>query len=270
MLLGYNSNGLQNHRLDDALHLLADHGYQVVALTPDVGHLDPWHCTPAQVDAVAALLVKLGLRVVIETGARFVLDPRRKHEPTLMTRDPAARARRLDFYARCARLGADLGAEVLSFWSGIDHAQTADADSWLRDGVVRTTQAVRAHGLVPACEPEPGMAIATCAQYEKLAVSLGALAPALCLDVGHLLATQEGDPASIIARYAGSLRQVHVEDMRRGQHEHLPPGEGDLDFSAVWRALRQANYRGAVCFELSRSSHAAPEMLQRCRTTWQL
>jgi hypothetical protein len=39
--LAFNTNGLAHHRLDDAIDLLADLGYDGVALTPDVQHLDP-------------------------------------------------------------------------------------------------------------------------------------------------------------------------------------------------------------------------------------
>jgi sugar phosphate isomerase/epimerase len=268
MVLGYNTNGLQNHRLDDALELLADLGYGAVALTLDVQHLDPLRCTSDDVDRIAGQLARLRLLVVIETGARFLLDPRAKHEPTLMSRQPEARARRLAFYARCAEIGADLGAQVLSFWTGIDRTGAPDAAAWAADGVRRTCELVRARGLVPALEPEPGMHVATCADHELLCGRLGGEAPALTLDVGHLYATGEGEPADVVARVGGRLAQVHIEDTKRGVHEHLLPGEGDVDFAAVRRALDAAGYGGPVCFELSRSSHMAPAAMRMCREAW--
>ena len=42
MRLGYNTNGLAHHRLLDAIELLADVGYQSVAITLDAGALDPY------------------------------------------------------------------------------------------------------------------------------------------------------------------------------------------------------------------------------------
>ena len=83
---GYITNGLGDHRLDDALAFLADCGYDGVGLTLDHHHLDPFgRDVRAQVDAISRRLQDLGLAVVIETGARFLLDPRRKHEPTLLS-----------------------------------------------------------------------------------------------------------------------------------------------------------------------------------------
>ena len=75
---GYGTNGLTDLRLDDALGLLADLGYDGVALTLDHMHLDP--LAPdlaARTAAVGRRLSALGLAVVVETGARYVLDPRR-------------------------------------------------------------------------------------------------------------------------------------------------------------------------------------------------
>lgn len=267
MKLGYNTNGLQNHRLDDALHLLADHGYQAVALTLDVVHLDPFEASVREIDRVAALLARLGLEVVIETGARFLLDPRRKHEPTLMTEDADGRRRRLAFLGRSAEVGAALGARVLSFWAGVDRAPRPDSWQRLVGGVQAANERIRAAGLTPAFEPEPGMAVGTMAEFARLREGCGADAPALALDVGHLYVT-ETDPIADCSRWAPHCRQVHLEDTRRGVHEHLPPGEGDVDFPRILAALRGAGYDGPICFELSRSSHRAPDLVRICQETF--
>ena len=110
MRLGYNTNGLAHHRLEDACRMLADLGYGGVAITPDTCHLDPYHTTERDWEAVRRLLESLKLSCVIETGARYVIDPRRKHEPNLLAReDSDAAPERED--GLCRVLG-DLGHDV--------------------------------------------------------------------------------------------------------------------------------------------------------------
>ena len=271
MRLGYNTNGLRDHRLEEALGLLADHGYGAVAITPDVGCLDPETVTPRAVDRIAARLDRLDLHPVMETGARFVLDPARKHHPNLMSPEPDDRARRVAYYRAVAGLGADLGAEVVSFWSGVDPAPGPDSGRRLRDGVLAAVDAIAGAGLQAALEPEPGMAVPTVRAWQALRAELEATGhppPGLALDVGHLWVDWEGDPYALTAARGPELLQVHLEDMRRGEHVHLPPGEGEVDFARVRRALAAAGYRGPVCFELSRDSHRAPEMVARCAAVW--
>src|SRR5262245_23670592 len=80
--LGYNTNGFAHHGLEDVIGILADLGYHSVALTLDYHALDPYDPgTPAQVERVRELLSRHQMSCVIETGARFLLDPRRKHHP---------------------------------------------------------------------------------------------------------------------------------------------------------------------------------------------
>ena len=84
MKLGYNTNGLAHHRLVDAIELLADEGYQSVAITLDAGALDPYdepqrssgrsrRCGPPSIGETC--------RGSIETGARYLLNPRAQARP---------------------------------------------------------------------------------------------------------------------------------------------------------------------------------------------
>src|SRR5690349_6036523 len=98
MLLGYNTNGLAHHDPFDAVELLAEIGYRSIALTVDHHCLNPFRPDHASdVSRMRDALQRLAMRSVIETGARFLLDRNVKHEPTLMTAEPAARQRRIDF-----------------------------------------------------------------------------------------------------------------------------------------------------------------------------
>jgi L-ribulose-5-phosphate 3-epimerase len=255
----YVTNGLSDHRLDDALVMLADLGYDGVAITLDHHHLDPFAPDlTGQVAAVAERLRDLGLGVVVETGARFLLDPRRKHEPTLMS-EPG-RERRIDLLQRAVAIADDLGAGVVSLWSGVAPAHTdpAVARRRLLDGCSAVLDAAERRDVTLGFEPEPGMLIDSLDGYEALRAALGAPSHfGLTLDVGHCQCSEPQPPAECIARAAPSLVHVQIEDMRRGVHEHLDFGAGEIDFPAALAALRAIDYQGLVCVELPRHSHAA-------------
>jgi sugar phosphate isomerase/epimerase len=258
----YNTNGLAHHRLADAIDLVADLGYDGLALTPDVQHLDPMHVTPREVAAAAAHLRCRGLDVCIQTGARFVLDPRRKHQPTLLDPDAAERARRLDMLTRCMDVGRDLGAKVVAFWSGAapPGEDPAELDRRLAEGCLAVAEHAAARGLTAAFEPEPGMHVATLAGWAHLSAAARHPSLRLALDVGHVHCNREGGAAAAVREYAADLADVQIEDMREGEHVHLPFGEGTLDVPAVVAELRRSAFSGLVGVELSRDSHRAPEI----------
>ncbi|MGY0070469.1 sugar phosphate isomerase/epimerase family protein [Streptomyces sp. QTS137] len=257
----YNTNGMTSHRLHDALALLADSGYDGVALTVDVAHHDPFAPDlAARTASLARRLDRLGLGSTLETGARFLLDPRHKHEPTLITADPAGRARRLAFLRLCVDIAADLGSEAVSFWAGVPAAGTDTAPgrtAWghLVEGARAVTAYAAERGVVAAFEPEPGMLVEDCAGYCLLAALVPGLR--LALDTGHCLVTGDLTPDQAVVRHAGDLGAVAVEDMPYGRHEHRAPGEGDMDLPAVLGALRAVRYDGLVSLELSRDAHRA-------------
>lgn len=257
----YNTNGLQSHRLEDALALLADNGYDGVALTLDVMHLDPLRAGPGDVAAAQRLLRRLRLACVVETGARYVLDPRRKHHPALDDPDPVARLRRLDHLRRCLEVAAELQAEALTLATGpapaggdpdVVHALRVEA---LRELCARGQEL----GVTVSLEPEPGHGVDTLAGWRALHDDVPGLG--LTLDVSHVsLVEPEGTPAEAIAAHAAHLTVVHLEDAPRGRHEHVPFGEGDLDLPTTLAALAASGFQGLCAVELSRHSHRGHEL----------
>ncbi len=258
----YNTNGLAHHRLDDALDLLAAEGYDGVALTLDVQHLDPFRATPSAVRRVRRRLARLGLACVVETGARFVLDPLRKHRPTLLSREGAERRR--EFLERSLAVASDLGAPVVSTWSGAADPGTDASECWDRlvGGLTVVLDAAARLELKVGFEPEPGMFVGDLAGWGELRRRLPHAALGLTLDAGHVLLEPAGDPAAAVRAHARELVNVQVEDMRRGVHEHLPFGRGDLDLPSLLRALLEIGYGGLVGVELSRDSHRGPDAVR--------
>ncbi|MBY0227934.1 MAG: sugar phosphate isomerase/epimerase, partial [Gemmataceae bacterium] len=83
------------------------------------------------------------------------------------------------------------------------------------------------------------------------------------LDIGHLQCMGELPMAPHIEKWAHVLWNVHIEDMKTGVHDHLPFGEGEIDFRPVFDTLKKVGYQGGLHVELSRHSHDAVETARR-------
>ena len=241
MKLGYNTNGFAHHRLEDCLDILEEIGYEAVGFTVDVHH--PYR--PGLFDGRRLL-------PVVETGARFLLDARKKHQPTLMNDD----GRRRDFLFRCIDIAAEIGAPCVSLWSGA-------GDDWdtLADALRPVCDRAEEAGVDIAFEPEPGMLVDTMAAFDELEKHLGHPRFKLTLDVGHVHCLEEESPARVLELYKDLLVNVHLDDHRKGVHEHLFFGDGEIDFDPVKKALSELDVPAIV--ELSRHSADAVATARR-------
>ena len=255
MRFGYVTNGLVHHPLGEALTLLADNGYDGVALTLGHIHLEPDALAHAR--RVRARLESLGMACVVETGAPFALDRRRKHYPSLVS---VGHERRVDLLCRAVDVAAELGAPIVSIWSGASELARDEAWERLVESCGRLLERAAHSGVRLAFEPEPGMLVERLADYERLRRDLhDPPGLGLTLDLGHVVCVEPLAVADCVRRSARTLAHVHVEDMRRGVHEHLMFGAGELDLGAALGALRNIAYSGMVAVELSRHAHAAHE-----------
>jgi sugar phosphate isomerase/epimerase len=238
-----------------------------VALTLDAGSLDPFSgpdMLKREVLAVRRRLDDLGLARVIETGARFLLNPRLKHDPTLMSPRPDRRAVRVDFLRRAIEMAEALEAPVVSLWSGVlpDEVPDDQALDRLVAALRPVLDAAESRGVTLGFEPEPGMFIDNLARFDQLDRRVRHPLFQLTMDVGHVHCNEDGAIADHVRAWGPRIVNVHIEDMVRGTHEHLPFGSGTIEFRPVLAALRDAGYDGGLHVELSRDSHRAVDAVE--------
>lgn len=266
--LGYGTNGFTDHSLDSALDVLEHEGYGAVALTLGFPHLDPFapdwqQQTDLLRERLRGMRGGAGMEVVIETGTRFLLDPYRKHRPTLVDLEAGPR---MAYLERAIEIAAMVGARCVSFFSGVlpHDVASEQAHALLLERVPRLVDLAIEHDVQLSLEPEPGMVIETVADALDLHAALGA-PPSLGLtvDVGHCLVVEPDGPVGALGRAAALLRNVQLDDMPPTHHEHRPFGEGDIDLRAVLGTLADIGFTGVAAVELPRHSYDAPGLARR-------
>ena len=252
MRLGYNTNGLAHHRLLDAIELLADEGYQSVAITLDAGVLDPYEeptSLARQVNAVRAALDRRGLPRVIETGARYLLNPRAKHDPTLMDPESLASRPAGRFPPAIDRPGRRPRGRC-----GLVLVRTTAGSASEEEGMARLAEALAARarprgaGRMPlAFEPEPGMFIDTLERFARLDERVRHPLFDLTIDLGHVHCSAEGDIAGLLRRWGNRIRNIHIEDMMRRRPRALDVRRGDDGLPADSAGLARRSTIRAAC-----------------------
>lgn len=262
--LGYGTNGFTDHPLPVALELLAEQGYDAVALTLGHPHLDPFaDDLDARLTVLRRQLDELGMRVVIETGTRFLLDPRHKHRPALVDEDAASR---VAFLRRAVDIAAALSAECVSFFSGILPAGTTSETGWRRltTRVAELVEYARKKDVVLAVEPEPGMLVETVSDVVRLRADLGDPDNLrITVDIGHCVVVEPHGVRGALLEAGPQLANVQLDDMRPHAHEHLPFGDGTVDVPLALATLAELDYRGVAAVELPRHSFDAPGLAAR-------
>ena len=86
--------------------------------------------------------------------------------------------------------------------------------------------------------------------------------PALrvCFDTNHLL---KEDPIEFIHKVGSKIVTTHVSDYDFVDEKHWLPGEGKMDWQAIYKSLQEVGYNGVWLYELD---FKAPVHMQRSRS----
>ena len=259
MRIGFSTNSIGDVDPLEAVALLHDLGYRSLAITLDHDVLNPYGPNiTVEAPRWRAALGAHGMACVVETGARHLLDPHLKHEPTLVSAGVEARERRIDFLTRAIDVATMLGAECVSLWSGVVRDAAGEEELWSRltASLAPVLEHARVRGVAIGFEPEPGMFVDTLARFDMLLDRVDAPDHLrLTVDLGHLVCMGERPAEEALRPWLGRVVNVHVDDMLACRHDHLPLGAGEVDFPPVIAALADSGYAGGLHVELPRQSH---------------
>jgi sugar phosphate isomerase/epimerase len=260
-MLSFSTNAFKRTSLDDAITTLAKIGYSGVELMADMHHAHPLRLTPALRRDLHKRLDDLGLYVSnVNAFTGFACGtpdrPGDTYHPTWIEPDAKYRQLRIDHTIRCVELAAEFGCKTTSLQPAgplIGTALSPDAASDLfAQGIAACLPAARAHHITLAIEPEPGLLIQTSQEYLTWKSRYFPNDPHIKMncDCGHLFCTGE-DPAQVIRSHPNEIAHIHLEDIAANRvHQHLTPGNGVMNFSNIFAALKDTNYDGRVTVEL--------------------
>jgi sugar phosphate isomerase/epimerase len=163
--------------------------------------------------------------------------------------DPAGRWLRVEAALAAARIAECLGAGHVTVTTGLPErqgdiaAQEARVFASLSEIVSRRPKAVKV-----SIEQEPEHVVRGTGQLQALCRIFDGEVFAN-FDVGHSAVAGE-DIAACIRDLGSLLSNVHLEDIQARVHKHLLFGDGDVDFAAIFAALRAIGYQGDLTPDL--------------------
>jgi sugar phosphate isomerase/epimerase len=259
MKLAFSTNAYTNHTLPEAVRRIAGHGYAGVEILGDAPHAYfPTFDADDEV-ALANALDDTGVAVSnvnanTATGYYDDAPPSSFFEPSVVNPDADLRAWRVDYTKRAVDLADATGAPAVCLASGRPLPGTLPETAYdhLLDSLHDILDYAEPRGVDVGIEFEPELLVESSDEVLTLIEDVGRDGLGVNLDVGHAAVYGE-DPRESIEKAAGHITGVHLEDIAggvRGKHYHLVPGDGDIDFAAVFDALDGVGYDGFVTLEL--------------------
>jgi len=213
-----------------AIAEIGDAGYQGVELF-DGNLLD----YADHAEAFRALLAKSRVELVAAySGANFIF-------PDVLPQELAR-------IGRVADVAAELGAEHLVVGGGAKRFDGVRSEDYrlLAEGLEKVVAIATRRGLKAHYHPHLTTIVEGPDQVDKI---FGLTSIGFCPDTAHLAAAG-GDVASMIRKHRARISYVHLKGWRKDPFAFTPLDEGDLDISAIVRALAEIGYDGWIAAEL--------------------
>jgi len=171
--------------------------------------------------------------------------------PSLLSRHARQRAARRAHLLSAIEAAVYLGCPSVSLTSGRLPPECLPETAWevLEDALKTVLSWAEQKSIGLAIEYEPGLLVESREDVLRLLKRFPSPWLGVNFDVGHAVVCGESVPETI-EMFGRKIMHVHVEDIRGRKHFHRIPGDGDIDFVEMARALKRVGYQGALTVEL--------------------
>jgi sugar phosphate isomerase/epimerase len=251
MKLAFSTNAYKKTSLEAAIDSIAALGYQGVEIMADVPHAYPPEMPADRIGRVRDQIAARGLAVSnINAFTLFALGD--TYHPTWIEDDPRLVAQRVEHTRNAIVMSAQLGAKTISLQPGGPQGTLSREDALRRyeAGLREVLPLAQQHGITLMVEPEPGLLIQHSHECLEFLERVNHPNLKMNCDLGHFYCVEE-DPAQVVRDCAAWIAHIHLEDIKENRvHQHRIPGEGAMDWDAIFAAIRGIAYDGWVTVEL--------------------
>lgn len=154
--------------------------------------------------------------------------------------DPSEHQHALTAHRRAIEIAAQLNTRVVVVHPGGRYSPAElreDAFAMAADSLTKLAQWAERYNVILAVENmAPGAVGDRCGELLDLVTSVGSPHVRVCFDTGHAHVSGEG-LIHALEVLAPHIAVVHWNDNDRSSDQHLPPGRGDINWSAFFQTL---------------------------------
>jgi len=254
--IGLSTGCFYQRNILDCLETIRASGFSMIEVCSAPAHLD-YHNLAA-------------VRTVAERIAQLGMEAYSFHAPFADWIDISAletdrRERALQEILRAVEAAAALQVHYLVIHPGPEHANIPPHEERLRrmENTVAILNRVarRCTELGIGCLLEnklPHLLFGNTSDILWILGALDGVEVGACLDTGH--AYLSGDLPNLLRKLAGPLRMIHAHDNRGHFDDHLPPGDGTIDWPWLLGELVATGFHGALVLELAGAPDPAATM----------
>jgi sugar phosphate isomerase/epimerase len=245
--IGISTGCLHRMKLADSLGIIRESGFSMIEVVFSPQHLD--YKNEEEVRAAAQQIETLGMEAY-SFHAPFGDDI------DISSLDTAKREYAVDEILQAVEAAALLSVHYFVIHPGPEESHIPSREERLlrieNVAAVLNRVAVRCEELGIRCALEnklPHLLFGNSSDLLWILASLQSNQIGACLDTGH--AYLAGDLYPLVYKVAPYLRLLHVHDNKGQGDDHLPPGDGRIDWTALCKELAAVHFQGALILELS-------------------